>query len=164
MWVDHFCQQIVCYIDFIGTKDHIHLHQLSGISLCEGRKSKTLVAYIEKNTPEIYCETSHLSDRKKNIPWKNVVAFNSDNCSVMKGHRSGVIAKIRSVQPYVIDVGCVCHMANLAVKASLKKSLFNVDELLSDVVNHFKDRLVDKKYLPKMQSGASVNYHIFLIN
>jgi hypothetical protein len=62
--------------------------------------------------------------RDKKIPWENVVAFNSDNCSVVKGAKKGLIAKIRSKQPNIIDVGCICHLANPAVQSSLK-SHFN---------------------------------------
>lgn len=78
------------------------------------------------------------SDR--GIPWSNVIAFNSDNCSVMKGSRGGVIAKIKEVQPHIIDVGCICHLSNLAVGASLKGALFDLDSLLCELFKYFKDR------------------------
>ena len=58
----------------------------------------------------------------------------------MKGQRNGVIAKIRSVQPNIIDVGCICHLANLAVGAALKCALFDVDNLLCELSKYFKDR------------------------
>jgi hypothetical protein len=58
----------------------------------------------------------------------------------MKGQRAGVIAKIRDVQPNIIDIGCVCHLANLAVGAGLKVSCFDVDGLLCDMVTHFAVR------------------------
>ena len=58
----------------------------------------------------------------------------------MKGQRNGVIAKIRSVQPNIIDVGCICHLANLAVGAALKYALFDVDNLLCELSKYFKDR------------------------
>lgn len=69
-----------------------------------------------------------------------MLAFNSDNCSVMKGVRNGVIAKIRQVQPNIIDVGCICHLSNLAVGASLKDALFDIDHLLCEICNHFNQR------------------------
>lgn len=69
-------------------------------------------------------------------------AFNSDNCSVMKGKRQGLIAKLREVSPRIIDVGCVCHLANLAVGMSLKSLPFRVDDLLTDIFHHFSMRLV----------------------
>lgn len=70
------------------------------------------------------------------------MAFNSDNCSVMKGSRNGVIAKLREVQPRLIDVGCtcICHLANSAVAASPKESLFNSDDILCKVFRHFSVR------------------------
>lgn len=85
--------------------------------------------------------TSFLSScSERGIPWENVFAFNSDNCSVMKGKRNGLIAKLREVSPKIIDVGCVCHLANLAVGSSLKKAYINVDELLADIFHHFAMR------------------------
>ena len=75
-----------------------------------------------------------------NIPWEKVIAFNSDICSVMKGHCNGVINKMRAVNPQIVDVGCICYIANLAVGKSLNKTFFNVDELICDMVSHFKSR------------------------
>lgn len=59
----------------------------------------------------------------------------------MKGQRNGLIAKLRNENPDIVDVGCVCHLANLAVGAALKALPINVDELLSDIYNHFNTRL-----------------------
>ena len=58
----------------------------------------------------------------------------------MKGARNGVIAKIKEVSPTVIDLGCVCHLANLAMGAALKHSPVNLDELLCDINTHFCNR------------------------
>lgn len=70
------------------------------------------------------------------------MAFNSDNCSAMKGQRNGLIAKIRTKVPNVIDIGCVCHLANLAVGSALKTMPMSVDDLLSDINTHFSNRYV----------------------
>lgn len=67
-------------------------------------------------------------------------SFNSDNCNAMKGHKSGLIAQIRKVAPNVIDVGCVCHLANLAVGEALKTSPVNIDDLLCSINTHFNMR------------------------
>lgn len=83
-----------------------------------------------------------LLSSERNIPWTNVCAFNSDNCNVMKGVRNGVIAKLRDVSPEIIDLGCVCHLANLAVGSALKTSPINLDELLCDINTHFCNRYV----------------------
>jgi hypothetical protein len=58
----------------------------------------------------------------------------------MKGVSSGVIAKIKEVQPNIIDVGCICHLSNLAVGASLKNSLFDVDRFLCELCKYFNQR------------------------
>ncbi|XP_067935430.1 zinc finger protein 862-like [Watersipora subatra] len=90
------------------------------------------------------------------IPWEKVIAFNSDNCSVMKGHRNGVIAKMRAVNPQIVDVGCICHMANLAVGKSLNEALFNVDELICDMVSHFKNSTKRMEKLREFQEFVGV--------
>ena len=66
---------------------------------------------------------------------------------MMKGNRGGVISKLRSVQPKIVDLGCVCHLANPAVGAALKKSLFDIDDLLCDIYNHLSTAYVSKKAL-----------------
>lgn len=43
-----------------------------------------------------------LSDRK--IAWRYVVAFNSDNASVMKGKHNSVVSRIKDMQPSLIDM------------------------------------------------------------
>lgn len=67
-----------------------------------------------------------------------MASFNSDNCSVMKGQRNGLIAKLKEVNPRIVDIGCCCHLANLAVSALLKELPLNNDELLLDVSSHFR--------------------------
>ena len=78
--------------------------------------------------------------RKNEIPFTNMLSFNSDNCSVMKGIRGGLIAKLRSVSPNVFDIGCCCHLANLAVAALLKQTPFSLDDLLVDICTYFRNR------------------------
>lgn len=94
--------------------------------------------------------------RNRGIPWANVFAFNSDNCSVMKGQRNGLISKLRKVSPNIIDVGCVCHLANLAVGTTLKKVPVNVDELLCDIFSHFSISSKRIEELKEFQSFVGV--------
>ena len=56
----------------------------------------------------------------KGIPWKNVVAFISDNCYTMVGKRNSVVTKIKEKNSAVFDIGCVCHLANLCTVAGVK--------------------------------------------
>ena len=49
----------------------------------------------------------------------NSLSFVSDTCSVMKGVRGGVISKLRSEQPKVIDINCICQLVIFVVKAAM---------------------------------------------
>ena len=71
------------------------------------------------------------------IPFHNVLSFTSDTCNVMKGARKGVIAHLREVQPNIIDVHCICHLANLCAKAAVKVIPLKVDDFLVDIFYHF---------------------------
>lgn len=74
---------------------------------------------------------------------QNVSSFNSDNCNVMKGSRGGVIAKLQAENSNILDIGCCCHLANLAVNAMLKKTPnLNIDQLILDITQHFAQRYV----------------------
>ena len=51
------------------------------------------------------------------------IAFMSDTANVMKGRRSGVHKLIKSEIPQLYDVGCICHLADLAIKAGVTSTL-----------------------------------------
>jgi len=71
------------------------------------------------------------------LPLTNVMNFTSDTCNVMKGVRNGVIAKLRAVQPKIVDVNCICHLVNLCIKSAVKSLPLKVDDLLIDIYSHF---------------------------
>ena len=64
----------------------------------------------------------------------NLLSFSSDTCNIMKGERGGVIAKLRTIQPRIIDVHCICHLVSLCTKSAVKSLPFKVDDFL---VYHF---------------------------
>ena len=74
-----------------------------------------------------------------NLCLTNVLSFTSDTCNVMKGARRGVIAKLRSVQPMIIDVHCICHLVSLCVKSAVRALPLKVDDLLVDIYYHFRN-------------------------
>ena len=82
-------------------------------------------------------DTINNSFSERNIPWHNVLAFNSDNASVMKGQHNSVLSRIKTQQPNVFDLGCICHLANLAVGVGVKKFHLPVEDLLVDIYFHF---------------------------
>ena len=61
----------------------------------------------------------------------------SDTTNVMKGARSGVQKLIRDECPNVLDVGCICHLADLAVKSGMKALPVDIDQLFVDVFYYF---------------------------
>lgn len=78
-----------------------------------------------------------LSFNKKGLNFDNCVAFKSDTTNVMKGARSGVQKLIRNECPHLYDVGCICHLADLTVKAGMESLPVDIDQLFVDVFYFF---------------------------
>ena len=55
----------------------------------------------------------------------------------MKGARSGVQKLIKNDHPSLYDVGCICHLADLCIKAGMKTFPVNIDQLFIDVFYYF---------------------------
>ena len=72
------------------------------------------------------------------LSWTNCIAFESDNCAVMKGKHNGVIKLIRDKNKNVLDLGCIAHLTNLCLVAAKIGFPFKVDELLTDIYYHFE--------------------------
>ena len=80
-----------------------------------------------------------LSDslEKKGLDFTKALAFVSDTASVMKGARSGVQKLIKNKMPQLYDVGCICHLADLSIKAGLETLPVNIDQLFVDIFYYF---------------------------
>ena len=74
---------------------------------------------------------------KHGLSFEKAVAFMSDTTNVMKGARSGVQKLIKNEIPALYDVGCICHLADLTVKAGLKALPVNIDQLFIDIFYYF---------------------------
>ena len=55
----------------------------------------------------------------------------------MQGQRNGVVRHLQDQQPDVLNLGCICHLENLALKAAVKSLHINVDSLLANINTHF---------------------------
>ena len=55
----------------------------------------------------------------------------------MKGQHNGVVKHLKDKQPALIDLGCICHLENLALKAAVKNLPVSIDSLLVDISTHF---------------------------
>ena len=77
------------------------------------------------------------SIRKNRLTFENTVSFMSDTTNVMKGARSGIQKLIKNEIPTLYNVGCICHLADLTVKAGLKALPVNFDQLFIDIFYYF---------------------------
>lgn len=78
-----------------------------------------------------------LSLSNHGLDFSKCLAFMSDTTNVMKGTRSGVQKLIRNQYPHVLDVGCICHLADLAVKSGMGVLPVDIDQLFVDVFYYF---------------------------
>uniref|UniRef100_H3A7F3 HAT C-terminal dimerisation domain-containing protein n=1 Tax=Latimeria chalumnae TaxID=7897 RepID=H3A7F3_LATCH len=97
------------------------------------------------------------SFRKRGISWNNVVAYNSDNASVVKGRKNSVYSRIVQRQPNVVDMGCICHLANLTVGAALKTFLLPVEDLLVDIYHNFHHSAKRKEEYKEFQKFTNID-------
>lgn len=78
-----------------------------------------------------------LSLSKKGLDFSNCISFMSDTTNVMKGARSGVQKLIKMECSDVLDVGCICHLADLTIKAGLQVLPVDIDKLFIDIFYYF---------------------------
>ena len=74
---------------------------------------------------------------KYGIDFSKAVSFMSDTTNVMKGSRSGVQKRIKDENPQLYDVACICHLADLTVKAGMETLPVDIDQLFIDIFYHF---------------------------
>ncbi|KAM9393166.1 general transcription factor II-I repeat domain-containing protein 2-like [Pholidichthys leucotaenia] len=101
---------------------------------------------LEKAT-NIFAENDNFM-RLHNIPWENVVGFASDNCNTMVGRDNSVLSRLKEKSSNVFSIGCICHLANLCVKAGVKALPMKLDDFLVDIFYFFHNsskRLTDFK-------------------
>ncbi len=75
---------------------------------------------------------------KHGLDFSKAMAFMSDTTNVMKGARSGVQKLIKDEIPTLYDVGCICHLANLTIKAGLQELPIDIDQLFVDIFYYFQ--------------------------
>ena len=80
--------------------------------------------------------------RSLHIPYTKMLVYNSDNCNTMKGKNNSLLTRLQSVQPALVDMGCICHLVNLATGSGVKQLPVSPDDLLVDIFYHFHHRWV----------------------
>ena len=92
------------------------------------------------------------------IKYENFLCFISDTCNTMKGLCKGVVRHLRDKQPNYVDLGCICHLENLAIKAAIKVLPVSIDALLVDINTHFYLSIKRKEEFKSFCEFVSVSY------
>ena len=75
---------------------------------------------------------------KYGLDFSKAMAFMSDTANVMKGCRSGVQKLIKNENPFLYDIGCICHLADLCIKAGMSTLPLDIDQLFIDIYYYFQ--------------------------
>ena len=75
--------------------------------------------------------------RYNGLDFSRCLAFKSNTTNVMKGTRSGIHKLIRDECSDVFDVGCICHLVDLAIKAGMQPLPADIDHLFVDDFFYF---------------------------
>ena len=67
------------------------------------------------------------------LDFSKVLSFMSDTTNVMKRVRSGVQKLINNRNPFMPYAGCICYLADLAVKAGMRALPVGVEQLFVDI-------------------------------
>lgn len=87
------------------------------------------------------------------LNWDQVVSVLLDNCSVMRGKRSGVETQIRKQNPFLLDIsGDTVHMVSNAAKALLSPFKEFVEDFCSDVYYDIEKFPKQKEIFAEFQS------------
>lgn len=87
----------------------------------------------------------------KGVLWNNVVGFESDTTNVMVGKHNSVLSRVKSKQPKVFSLGCVCHLANLCLLAGVSKLPIDIDDFFVDLYYFFDKSAKRKQDLREFQ-------------
>ncbi|KAI0212984.1 hypothetical protein LSAT2_002036, partial [Lamellibrachia satsuma] len=63
----------------------------------------------------------------------------------MKGRHNSVLSRIKNLQPNILDIGCICHLANLCCVQVIKQLPLPVEEVLIDVYFNFNHSVKRKE-------------------
>jgi hypothetical protein len=85
------------------------------------------------------------------IPVSNCIGLVADNAPVMMGCKSGVFGILQQHQKDLINIGCSCHLLNLAAEKGASCLSLNVDELLIDIYYYLQKSSKRKEKLKVFQ-------------
>ncbi|CAG8743716.1 6877_t:CDS:2 [Cetraspora pellucida] len=92
---------------------------------------------IETNALYIFTQLKSFFE-SKNLNFNSLIYFGSDGTSTMLGHQSGVSAKLKNLNPFILSNHCIAHHLYLAGKDASLKDIN--DEPNLELQNHIKTR------------------------
>lgn len=79
-------------------------------------------------------------ERAEVCDWKRkLVGSGTDGASVMRGHRTGVVARMKVEISHLVDIHCVAHKLELGILDAIKhdRELEKAKELLQGIYRHY---------------------------
>lgn len=96
------------------------------------------------------------------LKWSSCIGICTDGAAAMTGHKSGVVARVRTVSPNIISTHCMIHREALASK-NLNKSFGEVLNTCIKVVNWIKCRPLNGRLFAALcEENDSDHRHLLL--
>ena len=99
-----------------------------------------------------------LTCTSRGLLYEHLVSFNSDTCNTTKGVRNGVVRHLTDKQPNLIDLGCICHLENLALKSSMASLPIAIDSFLVSMHTYFYLSIKRKEEFKEFCGFVNISY------
>jgi hypothetical protein len=111
------------------------------------------IAQVPDGKAETIVNTTTEFLKTAEIPLSKVTSLTTDGAAVMVGKKGGVAARLKQLNPGIIDTHCLNHRLALAAKQSFSgvTEFANVDETLKGVFKYFKYSAVRTHALAEIQ-------------
>ncbi|CAG9790379.1 unnamed protein product [Diatraea saccharalis] len=93
---------------------------------------------------------------------KDVLGFAADTTNVMFGQHSGIVAKIKEVNPKCFFIKCVCHSAALSVSHACKILPRNLEQMIKEVYGYFSQSSKRQREFAEFQNFTDTENHRLL--
>ncbi|XP_042233739.1 SCAN domain-containing protein 3-like [Homarus americanus] len=101
--------------------------------------------------------------RETKMKWENCVAVCTDGAAVMTGRKSGVVARIKALNPQIIATHCLLHRQALASK-DMAPDLHSVLSTVVFVVNYVKSRLLQSRLFAQLCNKMCAGHDTLLFH
>ena len=93
--------------------------------------------------------------------YNKLVAFASDGATVMTGHKSGLVTRLRDHQPHLVGIHCVNHKLELSYKDIFKnqQTFKDIEQLLLDLYLFYEHSPLNRSNLQKAADAAGIGEH-----